>query len=141
MPEEAKSNLPFEVVTYPDEKKPTLGKWAVDSERNAYIVLASTAGGGYEGTRVTEYYVLNLQGDLISITASPLDKTFSEAGTTMHWKVNQITLPKSLPVNMAEVIGIVRDAFRVIGQFFDGERYVDVQIELGQDLTEHSIGS
>ena len=49
MPEEAKEKLPFKVFTDYNGEKPTLGRWAVNKEQDAYIVLINKEGGGIRG--------------------------------------------------------------------------------------------
>ena len=129
MPDEAKEKLPFKVFTDFDGGKPTLWKWAVDKERDAYLVLVRSEGGAYEGTQITEHYVLNWKGNLISISADPLGETFTEAGSTMHWKIHKLNIPDELKIKHEEVMVLIKDAFRVVGQFFNGERFFDVEVE------------
>ncbi|WP_029146655.1 hypothetical protein [Methylophilus sp. 5] len=141
MPEDAKVNLPFDVVVEADGSKPTLWRWAVDKERDAYIILAGTAGGAYEGTDKTEYYILNWQGHLISISADPLGRTYGESGTSMHWRINEIFTPETLKANKEDVMFLVKDAFRAIGEFFDGGKFVAVNIEFKKPLNIVAGGS
>jgi hypothetical protein len=129
MPEEAKEKLPFKVFTDYSGDKPTLSKWAVDKERDAYFVLINKEGGAYEGTQLTKHYVLNWAGHLISISADPLDETFTEAGSTMHWRIHKLNIPDELKDKQEEVKSLIKEAFRATGQHFNGERFFAVEVE------------
>jgi hypothetical protein len=129
MPEEAKEKLPFKVFTDYSGDKPTLGWWAVNKEQDAYVVLINKEGGAYEGTQLTKHYVLNWAGHLISISADPLDPTFSEAGATMHWRIHKLNIPDELKNKQEEVMNLIKEAFRAVGDVFNGERYVAVEVE------------
>lgn len=45
IPEELKSKFPFPVKTRPDGSKPTLWKWTIDRQRDAYLVVTESVGG------------------------------------------------------------------------------------------------
>jgi hypothetical protein len=45
IPEEEKKKFTFPVMTYPDGDTPTLRKWTIDREREAYMVHTKTGGG------------------------------------------------------------------------------------------------
>lgn len=92
------------------------------------IVLINKFGGAYEGTQVTKYYVLNWQGDLIRIVADPVGETFSEAGATMHWRIHNLEIPESLAHKTEEVSQLIKEAFRAVGEFFNGERFIAVDV-------------
>ena len=129
MPDEAKEKLPFKVFTDYSGDKPTLSKWAVDKERDAYFVLINKEGGAYEGTQLTKHYVLNWTGHLISISADPKAPTFSEAGATMHWRIHKLNIPIELKNKQEEVMGLIKEAFRAVGDLFNGERFFAVEVE------------
>jgi len=142
MPAEAKERLPFTVATDHMGSKATLDLWAVDQARNAYIVLVRKEGGPYEGTQITKHYVLNWQGNLIRISADPLDKTFSEDGATMHWRINKLEIPETLNSMNVEITHLIKDAFRAIGEVFNGERFhaVDVEFKITPYVTYSNNG-
>jgi|GEM_PF-2012114 len=129
MPDDAKEHLPFKVFTDYSGDKPTLWRWAVDKEQGAYIVLINKVGGAYEGTQETKHYILNWKDSLISISADPLHEALSETGATMHWRIHKLNIPNELKNKQEEVISLIKEAFRVIGRFFDGERYFAVKVE------------
>jgi len=52
IPEELKENFPFKVVTAPDGSKPTLWKWTIDRERDAFLVVVDILGGGTKALRM-----------------------------------------------------------------------------------------
>jgi len=128
MPEEAKENLPFNVSAAYDGSRPSLWKWAVDTQNSAYIVLVNVHGGGYSGTEQDNVYILNWQGSLCSITASPQQRTFTENGVVMHWKIKTIDLHKDSPLTPVEILPILTSAFKAIGDLFNGEEFQDVLV-------------
>lgn len=46
IPEEEKKKFTFPVMTSPSGRQPTLNKWTIDREREAFLVLANAGGGG-----------------------------------------------------------------------------------------------
>jgi len=103
--------------------------WAIDGDRDAFIVLTKTEGGPYEGTQITKYYTLCWKNELIQIAADPLAKTFKEQGAVMSWRVHKLALPESLQNQKDAVLQLIRDAFGSIGEFFNGERFISVDVE------------
>lgn len=104
-------------------------RWAVDHDRDAFIVLNRAEGGAYEGTQITDYYTLSWKNELIHIAADPLPKTFKEQGAVMSWRVHKLTLPEVLQSQKEEVLQLIKDAFGAIGECFDGERFLSVDVE------------
>lgn len=126
MPEAEKEKLPFPVYTYDDGTKPTLWKWVVDREQDAYMVLVNVEGGGYEGTPLTKHYILNWNNRLIRVSADPMGATFNESGATMHWIVHSVDVLKGLITDQDELNRVIQHAFRAVGELFDGEEYFSV---------------
>lgn len=130
MPEEAKEKLPFQVNAEYDGSKPTLWKWAVDKENDAFIVLVGTLGGSYSGTEVKHAYVLYLQGSLTSIFATPKQRTYTEDGLTMVWQIDSIDRHQDSQISVAELLPVIVDAFKVVGEFFDGHKFLHIAVIL-----------
>lgn len=141
MPEEAKVNLPFDVAVESDGSKPTLWKWAVDKAQDAYMVATNVVGGSYSGVPITKYFMMSWRGNLIPISAEPVGHKFNELGTTVLWKINEISLPEALLANRGEVITLIKDAFKAIGEFFDGERYAGVEVDFESALDNENGSS
>lgn len=110
-------------------------EWAIDEDRRAFIVLTEKHGGPYEGTPITKRYVLWLQGERINIVASPLPATYLEHGAVMNWRVHGLSVPPSLQDKSEDVFQLIRDAFAAVGEVFDGDRYLSVNVEF--DLPQH----
>jgi len=104
-------------------------RWAIDHDRDAFIVINRKEGGAYEGTQETDYYTLSWRNELIRIVADPLPKTFTENGAIMSWRVHGLTLPETLQNQRQEALQLVRDAFSAIGEFFNGYRFISVTVE------------
>ncbi|MBK8814391.1 MAG: hypothetical protein IPN42_02255 [Methylococcaceae bacterium] len=104
-------------------------EWAIDRDRNAFLVLNRKVGGPYDGTQITKYYTLSWNDQLIRITADPLPKTFTKEGAIMNWRIHKFSIPEELQEQKDEVIALIRDAFRALGEFFNGERFISVHVE------------
>lgn len=130
IPEEQKNKFSFPVSTRPDGSKPTLWKWTIDRERETFLVFVGSEGGGYEGTPVTKHFVLSWKGDLIKLSADPLNCFRNdEGGVVMSWRLHKLDLPPALPELREEVMELIREAFRTMGDLYDGEQYADVNVD------------
>jgi len=126
--------IPQEELSSPNQKligfNPALSsRWAIDRERDAFIVLNRTLGGAYDGTQVTDFYTLCWKGELIRIVADPLPKTYTERGAIMSWRVHGMSLPESLLDRKEYILQLVKDAFTAIGEAFNGQRFIGVNVE------------
>jgi hypothetical protein len=126
IPQEALAKPGAELIDF-NQKLCT--RWAIDHERDAFIVINRKEGGAYEGTQETDYYTLSWRNEFIRIVADPLPKTFTENGAIMSWRVHGLTLPETLQNQRQEVLQLVRDAFSAIGEFFNGYRFISVTVE------------
>ena len=136
IPEEQKASLPFPVRTRPDGSKPTLYKWTIDRQRDACLVFTRAEGGAYEGTPLVKHFVLSWHGALVQLRGEPGDSFRDEAGrAVMPWDVRDVQIPESLKGREAEVFDLIRNAFRVHGNLYDGEGYdiVEVKISLSSN--------
>lgn len=104
-------------------------EWAIDRDRNAFIVLNRKVGGAYDGTQETKYYTLSWKNELIRIVANPLPKTFTEQGAIMNCRIHGLTIPESLQQQKEEVIALISGAFIAVGEFFNGQRFITVNVE------------
>lgn len=128
IPETEKNSLKFYVKTYPDGTKPTLYKWTIDREREAFLVHTCSWGGPYEGTQITKHFVLSWKGELIHISADPLPTIYTEKGPAMSWRVHRLDFPSKLD-QKETVFQLVREAFTCMGESFDGDQFVNVSVE------------
>lgn len=110
IPEEEKKKFTFPVSTRADGSKPTLWKWTIDRERNAFLVATRTEGGGYEGTQLTEHYVLSWNDNLIRFAGDPQTSGSMETGQVMAWRVHQLVIPSVLQQKQEEVLQLIREA-------------------------------
>lgn len=129
IPEAEKEKFTFPVSTRADGSKPTLWKWTIDRERNAFLVLINAEGGGYEGTPLTKHFVLSWNRHLVSLSADPLGTSRVETGVVMSWRVHRLNLPTSLQDRQEDVIRLIREAFSTRGDIYDGEQYAAVNVE------------
>lgn len=130
IPEEQKSKFKFPVKTRPDGSKPTLWKWTIDRDRDVFLVCVDVEGGGYEGTPVTKHFVMSLKGELISLSADPLNCIRNEAeGVVMPWRLHKLVLPPAFSERKDEAFELIRQAFRTMGNLYDGDKYADVSID------------
>lgn len=114
-----------------------LWKWAIDKNRDAYLVLINKVSGAYEGTQETKYYELSWKNQLISIASDFLKQTFDEKRATMHWRIHKLDIPELLLDQHEDVINLIKEAFRTVGEFFDGDRYIAVEVEF--NITSYTI--
>lgn len=129
MPESEKNRLSFQVETRPDGSKPTLWKWTVDRERDAFLVFTGASGGSYEGVQTTFSCVLSLSGRLFKFFADPYLGERSAAGQVMRWVIHDLEVPDVMGVSKEELMEIIREAFDVIGHVYDRNNYAFVKVE------------
>ncbi len=102
--------------------------WTVDRTRNAYLVLAGSEGGGYEDTVRVRHFVLSWDSNLIRLSVIRLGVSESKNGVVMSWKVVKLEIPPELEARQNEVISIIREAFSVMGDIYDGDKYAAVNV-------------
>lgn len=129
IPESEKRNLPFPVTTRLSGAKPTLWKWTIDRERDAYLVLARREGGGYEGTEATEHYVLSWKGELIKFSGISRTLDRPGVGSVLVWNILNVTLPPALMSDMDFVRNLIVEALDAMGLLYRRDRIKEVVIE------------
>ena len=128
IPESEKEKFTFPVMTDPDGFKPTLWKWTIDREREAFLVSTRSEGGGYEGTQLTKHHVLCWKGELIYFAADPILGGRVDAGQIMQWRVHHVQIPSSLKSKQEAVLQLIREALDVKGYVYDRQYYVAVNV-------------
>lgn len=129
IPEEEKAKFTFSVHTDRNGFKPTLRKWTVDRDRNAFLVFTDSEGGGYEGTPITKHFVLSWAGELIHLSAAPSPCFRDEKGGVVKpWRLHDLRIPPALTGQRDEVLQLIRDAFRTMGDLYDGDQYTAVNV-------------
>lgn len=126
--------IPQEALLSPDNKLVGFNtdlsqEWAIDRDREAFIVLTRKIGGPYGGTQVTKSYTLSWKGELIYIVADPLPKVYTDQGAIMSWRLHRLTLPEGLQHLSNEVFQLIKDAFVAVGECFNGYEYIAVNVE------------
>ncbi|MGZ4969738.1 MAG: hypothetical protein ACXV8O_16705 [Methylobacter sp.] len=126
--------IPQEQLTTSSQKligfNPKLcSRWAIDRDRDAFIIVNRTEGGAYEGTQATEYYTLSWKNELIRIVAEPLPSTYIEQGAVMSWRIRHLAIPETLQYQKEEVFQLIKDAFTAVGDCFNGHEYFAVNVE------------
>jgi len=114
IPEEQKDKFTFSVKTYRDGSKPTLWKWTIDRERDAFLVHTNTFGGGYEGTPEEECYVLSWHNELIYFQADPSGVGKEEYTYVVH----HLKIPTVLEEQKEEVMELIREALDAKGNTY-----------------------
>lgn len=130
IPEEEKERFSFPVSERRDGSKPTLWKWTVDRDRDAFLVFTNAEGGGYEGTQLTKHFVLSWKGKLVTLCADPLPALRNDAGVIKPWRIHKLRIPLVLHSQREEVIQLIREAFSTMGDVYDGEQYASVIVEI-----------
>ncbi len=135
MPEEEKEKLPFSVTTDRDGSKPTLWKWTIDRERNAYLVFSGSAGGGYVGLPLTKHFVLSWDGELTYLSADPGNCYYDDSGGVVQpWRIHNLKSSPALDDHKDEVLKLIEEAFRTMGKLYDGEQYASVNVDFDSPI-------
>ena len=129
IPESEKEKFTFSVQTAYDGSKPTLWKWTIDREKGVFLVLTKSEGGAYEGTQVTEHYVLNWKGNLIHFAGAPVVSGSIETGQVMSWRVHHLVIPSALIGRQEEVMNLIREALDAMGWLYRRERVAAVNVD------------
>lgn len=129
IPEEQKDKFPFPVHIGYGGSKPTLYKWTIDRERDAYLVLTNVWGGGYEGTPPDHYYILSWKGELVSFAAEEHLAINKEKGDVLTWKVHRLDIPPALQEHRDEVLSLIREALDAQGLVYDRSRIAAVNVQ------------
>ncbi len=111
---------------------PGFSKWVVNHERNARMAIVSRIGGAsgpYDGTTETDGFALFWGDHVIGVYADPLEEAFPPSGPEMNWRVHRLQLSDALQARQGEVIDLVREAFRAIGRFSNGDQYAAVNVQ------------
>lgn len=137
-PEERKNKFTFSVSTRPDGSKPTLWKWTIDRERDAFLVLTKTEGGSYEGTQRTEHYVLSWNGELVHFSGEAAVSSTTRTDQIISWRVHRLTVPPRLAEYRNEVFQLVREALDAMGWLYRRERVVAVKVDFDSSCESES---
>lgn len=130
IPEEQKDKFQFPVFIRPDGSKPTLWKWTIDRERDAYLVVTNVLGGGYEGTPPDYYYVLTWKGAQVSFAAEEhLAINKEEKGSALTWKVHRLDIQQALQEQKDQVLQLIREALDARGRFCDRRGLASVLVQ------------
>ncbi|MBI5790400.1 MAG: hypothetical protein HZA63_02885 [Rhodocyclales bacterium] len=115
-----------------DRYYPLSSKWVADHERNARMAIVSRVGGAsgpYDGTTETDGFALFWHDHVIGVYANPLPTSCPPSGPEMNWRVHRLQLPDIFQARRDEVLDLIREAFRAVGQFFNGERFAAVNVQ------------
>ncbi|MCB1863344.1 MAG: hypothetical protein KDI47_16690 [Gammaproteobacteria bacterium] len=128
IPEEEKEKFTFEVFTHPDGEKPTLYKWTVDRQKNAFLVLTKVIGGGASGTQETEYFTLIWNQHLIKFSADAITGGSRETGYFLTWNVHQVEIPQEIQDMREDIQTLIRDALDAKGLFYRRNFLTEVNV-------------
>lgn len=129
IPEEQKDKFPFPVHIAYDGSKPTLWKWTIDREQDAYLVVTNVLGGGYEGTPSDEYYVLSWGGELVSFAAEQHLSGSNSKDMTLTWNVHRLNIPPALQERRDQVLQLIRESLDAQGLLYNRSRVVAVDVQ------------
>lgn len=129
IPEEQKDKFPFPVSTRPDGSKPTLWKWTIDRERDAYLVVTDVLGGGYEGTPPDYFYVLYWKGELVPFAAERHLSGSKTDDIVLTWKMHRLDIPSALQERKEEVMQLIREALDAQGLLYNRNRVEAVNVQ------------
>jgi len=135
IPEEQKNEFPFPVYTARDGSKPTLYKWTIDRERDAYLVVTNVKGGGYEGTAVTEHFVLSWKGELIRFQCNPQSSGNTAVGQMLSMRIHHLMIPPALQNHKEEVLQLIREILDAKDWPYRRSAYVEVNVQFDSSLS------
>lgn len=95
----------------------------------AIVSRVGGASGPYDGTMETDGFALFWGDHVIGVYADPLPKSYPSSGPEMNWRVHHLQLPDTLQTQQGEVLDLIREAFRAVGQFFSGEHFAAVNVQ------------
>ena len=130
IPEEEKEKFTFEVTTRPDGSKPTLYKWTIDRERNAFLLTTKKSGGDAGGSETITYFVLVWNSHVVQFSGS-YERSRDNAGKiTQNWNIENLEIPSSISDLKEEIVRLIRDALDVRGVLYSRKNidYVIVNI-------------
>jgi hypothetical protein len=136
IPEDVKGSLPFDVQTGYMGAKPTLWKWTIDRERDAFLVHTGTSGSGGDGPG--ESYVLSWNGNLVPFTGDPKVLIDAERGKVLSWRIHRLVLPDALYWKRDEVRQLIREALDVMGLLYRRDWVAAVHVEFGRGVPHNS---
>lgn len=115
IPEEAKEAFDFPVqVSLTSGAKPTLWKWTVDRERNAFLIQTGIEGGAYEGTPEETSFVLLLDGHKCSFTGTNQIRVVDGANH-LTWNIRNLSVSDALAHDQERVMSLIADALDAMG--------------------------
>jgi hypothetical protein len=92
-------------------------KWAIDRERDAFLV--SLGGRGGERSEIPAFFVLVWKGEVIRFDAFTKGRGDAQSGVEKWWNIFAISIPKHLESQREEILQLIREAIEVCGQHFD----------------------
>jgi len=120
MTDEDRKKIDFPVFTMRDGRRPTLYKWTVDTERDAFLIVAGIKGGAYADCPEECEFILLYKGFYIKFLASNEFWNWSPSGSLATWEVSHVDIPAEL--DEAEAKCIIEDAIKSYGKGWDGEK-------------------
>lgn len=129
IPDEQKDKFQFPVSTRHDGSKPTLWKWTIDRERDAYLVTTAILGGGYEGTPEDHYCVLCWESELVPFAAEQKMSGSNPKDLVLTWKIHRLDIPENLQARKDEVLQLIREALDAQGLLYNRNRVAATNVE------------
>ncbi|MCQ4347050.1 hypothetical protein NGA35_06340 [Pseudomonas stutzeri] len=120
MPDEDKGKIDFPVYTEKDGRRPTLYKWTVDAERNAFLVLADIEGGPHADTDQEFRFILACKAFRIRFWAKKDSMSKIDTGNFVSWRVYGVDIPEG--ISEEQVRSLITDALMAFGAYWNGER-------------------
>ena len=99
-------------------------RWSIDREKREYLV----AIGGY--IDMPTYYDFSYDGKIVRMEVSGGGKGNRKEGATFNWKINKMSIPKSIWNQKDEIVQDVIKAFSVFTNAFPPELVKGVSVEV-----------
>lgn len=137
IPEAEKEKFTFPVHSNKDGSKPTLWKWTIDRERDAFLVMTNKGGGGYDGSPNREYFVLSWKDQLVHFGGDRQITGNDTLGLSLWWKIHYLSIPESLKSCKEEVLQLIQEALDEMGLLYRRDRVVMVKVDFSSSSSTH----
>lgn len=126
---EDKDNLSSELLDEYKKGRQMIGKWTIDRDRDAFLVVVEVNGGGASDSPKRTRFVLCLEGNLINFEADQYRNVVGNSEVTLIWKIRTIDIPGLIRDRKSEIFGLIEEALDARGFLYRRECLSGVVVE------------
>jgi len=131
IPEDEKSKFDFPVRTVRTNIHPTLYKWVIDRDRNAFLVKTHARGlFDDSGLEEAEELVLVWQGEVTKLRGKWGEVTQEGRGKSLNWRIYDVRIPLALAAEKDEVLELIIEAFKARSWPYRKEKYESIEVSI-----------